>query len=59
VVLALLAGLPMLIVGPLQMSAPGTSLGLPAALALMAGATGWVALGAGLVLEKREALALA
>jgi hypothetical protein len=59
VVLALLAGLPMLIAGLLQMSAPGTSLGLPGALAVAAGAAGWVALGAGLLLEKREAMALA
>jgi hypothetical protein len=56
VILALLAGLPMLIAGPLQMSAPGTSLGLLGVLAVVAGAIGWVALGAGLLLEKRQAL---
>jgi hypothetical protein len=46
----------MLIVGPLQMSAPGTTLGLPAALALVAGEIAWVLIGAGLLLEKRQAL---
>jgi hypothetical protein len=57
VVLALLASLPLLVVGPAQLAIAPASLGMPAALAMVAGAIGWVLSGAGLLLEKRPALA--